>query len=318
MIDVSALQEHIKNLIVGPRIIVGLSGGADSVFLLHHLVLLSKTIPLNIIAAHLQHDWRGQADNDDATFCKELTATLGIQFVTEHARDIVIDKKWNGSQEELGRHQRRAFLHEMLTEHNADAIALGHQAQDQEETFFIRLLRGAALEGLCGMRARDGLIIRPLLEVQRSDIEEWLTAQGQSWCRDSDNDNQRFLRNRIRHELLPVLRNIDQRFTTSFARTLQQLQQEQMLIDEYVQTTFEQIFNEDGSGDLCCFKGLSPMLQGHLLKKLFIINGIQFNLSEGFIDEALRFLNSPRGGTHQLGETWALHKKMISFQLIRS
>ena len=316
MIDVNALQEHIKQLILGPRIIVGLSGGADSVFLLHQLVLLSKSTPLNIIAAHLQHDWRGQEDVADALFCKELAVKLGVQFVTKDARDIVIKKKWNGSQEELGRHQRRAFLHQVLHEHNADVIALGHQAQDQEETFFMRLLPGASLEGLCGMQPKDGLIIRPLLEVQRTDIEQWLTSIDQPWCQDSDNTNPRFLRNRIRHELLPVLRNIDPRFTSNFARTLQQLQQEQTLIDELVQSTFEQIFDTDGNGNLPHFKKLSPMLQGHVLKKLFITNGVQFNLSAGFIDEALRFLNSPRGGTHMLGNSWALYKKSDTFQLI--
>ena len=381
MFDIIALQANNKQLITKllesqggeslktPRLIVALSGGADSVFLLHLLAQVATTMPLTLIVAHLNHGWRGAADNADEQFCRNLAQQFNCTFITAHADEIVTTKGWNGSQEELGRHQRHTFLQNTAKQFDALGIAFGHHAQDQEETFFIRLMRGASLEGLCGMyenshsesrskpfetalpgflrasgieeqnnmtKIKDPAhpeelrssvskdmsgckipIIRPLLHTNRTDIEQWLTTNNQPWCHDSDNTNPRFLRNRIRHELLPVLHAIDRRFEHNFARTVHQLQQEQELIDQLVNKTFAIIFDNNGQGNLDQFKKLHPMLQGHVLKKLLISYKMPFNLSQGFIDEALRFLNSPRGGTHTLGTTWALHKKTISFLLVK-
>jgi tRNA(Ile)-lysidine synthase len=327
MIDFTALQAHTKQLITEllasqgvnslktPRLIVALSGGADSVFLLHLLAQVVTTMPLTLIVAHLNHGWRGAADNADEQFCRNLAQQFNLMFVTARGNEIAINKRWNGSQEELGRHQRHTFLQNTAKDFDALGIALGHQEQDQQETFFIRLMRGASLEGLCCMDECENNIIRPLLLTSRTDIEQLLTANNQIWCTDSDNETSRFLRNRIRHELLPILHTIDMRFEHNFARTLHQLQQEQELIDELVNNTFAAIFDTTGKGDLTAFNKLHPMLQGHVFKKLLISNKMSFNLSKNFIDEALRFLNSPRAGTHQLNQSWALTKKSSLFFL---
>ncbi|MBM3887099.1 tRNA lysidine(34) synthetase TilS [Candidatus Dependentiae bacterium] len=320
---INKLFESDRNAIQSPSrcFIIALSGGADSVFLLHQLVELQKSDSCSLIVAHLNHGWRGGADQEDQQFCQQLAEQYNVSFVTTHAEDIKISKHWNGSQEELGRYQRHAFLQEVATQHNASGIFLGHQADDQIETFFIRLLRGASLEGLSSMREieypRQGIpLLRPLLNTHRTDIEQWLSENNYSWHQDSDNEHKRFLRNRIRIDLLPMIHLIDPRFKSSFARTIKQLQQESDLIEEFTQNTFTQIFDEAAVGNLTQFKQLNPMLQGHLLKKLFIKNNLQFSLSASFIAEALRFLNTPQGGTHALGKTWAIQKKSQSFYLI--
>lgn len=334
MIDIEALQHHIIALLQAflkkehpdnsieknkkSSFIIGLSGGADSVFLLRQLIEVQKKLHVQLIVAHLQHDWRGEADIQDAIFCRSLAATFSLPFITATASSITLTKKWNGSLEEQGRLQRHAFLQETMHQQGAVGIILGHQAQDQQETFFIRLLRGAALQGLCGMKEIEGSLIRPLLQVQRKDIEMWLTDAQQAWCHDADNDNPRFLRNRIRHELLPLLRVLEPRTEETFVRTQKQLRQEQELIEELVQTTFMMLFNTTHQGDLVRFKSLHPMLQGHVIKKLLITQKVPFPLSEGFIKETLRFLNSPRGGTHNLSEKWALTKKASLFWLSHS
>lgn len=322
--DINQLQTTLANIVnkLSPgnaapkKIVIALSGGADSVFLLHQLVALQQAMPLKLIAAHLQHDWRGQPDEADAQFCAQLANQYGIAFVTATAASIKSDKKWNGSREEEGRLQRQQFLLEVKAAHAADAIMLGHHAQDQEETFFIRLLRGASLEGLCGIRQINGHFIHPLLNIEKKVIEGWLTAHNQPWCTDSDNLNQQFLRNRIRHELLPVLRRIDSRFSQNFARLVKQLEQEQGLISLLVEQTYHQIITGPQEiGDLKAFQELKPMLQGHVLKKMLFAHKISFNLSTGFIEEALKFLNTPRGGKHELGKSWLLIKKQNTFYI---
>lgn len=337
--NIQLLHQDIKALItqipctVTPKIIVGLSGGADSVFLLHHLVLISKQMPLEIIAAHLNHGWRGKDDEIDEQFCQNLAQQLGITLTTANASDIVIKQQWNGSQEELGRNQRHTFLQNVATQSQADVIALGHNAQDQEELFFIRLIRGTSLEGLCGMKEYEGNIIRPLLQLSREEIETWLTEANQPWQHDSDNDNRRFLRNRIRHELLPLLRTIEPRFTATFSRTHMLLNDEQGLIEELVLHEFGKVFTTSSSplqlsmpkdyiekamliGNLAMFKALNPMLQRHVFKKLCQQAGAPFPGSLGIIDEALRFLNNPRGGTHEIMNGWILSKKTDLFWLM--
>ena len=140
-----------KDMSGAPTLIVALSGGADSVFLLHLLGQTATTMPLTIIVAHLNHGWRDAADDADEQFCRNLAQQFNCTFITAHADEIATTKGWNGSQEELGRHQRHTFLQNTAKQFDACGIAFGHHAQDQEETFFIRLLRGASLEGLCGM-----------------------------------------------------------------------------------------------------------------------------------------------------------------------
>lgn len=331
MIDAQALQNHIISLLhtflkkslldkkeEKPSFIVGLSGGADSVFLLRQLIEVQKKLPLQLIVAHLQHDWRGEADIHDAIFCRSLATTFSLPFITATASSITLTKKWNGSLEEHGRLQRHTFLQETMRQQGAAGILLGHQAQDQEETFFIRLLRGSALEGLSGMQPIEGPLIRPILQIDRSDIETWLQQIGQKWCQDIDNVNQRFLRNRIRHEFLPLLRTLEPRFTKTFARTQAQLQQEQHLIDSLVTEKFTQIFDADGKGNLTLFKNCSSMLQGHLLKKLLIMQRVPFTPSQAFLQEALRFISSARGGTHLLTPTWGIEKKAKLFYLLNT
>src|SRR5438132_9177816 len=154
--------EKIKNFIVqhhliksGNKIVIGLSGGPDSVFLLYFLASLQQKYNLSLIAAHLNHEWRKEADQEQQD-CATLAQNLNIPFVTAKRSELSVPFKQNGSQEEYGRKMRRHFFEKVLHEHNADAIALAHHLQDQEETFFIRLIRGSSLTGLTAMKPKHG------------------------------------------------------------------------------------------------------------------------------------------------------------------
>lgn len=199
-------------------IIVALSGGADSCALLDVLFSLKEFAP-RLIAAHINHKLRGDESDADEEFTRLLAARYNIAFESCQI-DVASMARLHGlNLEDAGRRARYKYLEEIRTKHSAQAIALAHHADDQAETILMRLLRGSGMTGLSGMDYRFGYLIRPLLDVNRNDIEQYLKERGLEYRQDSSNTNMRFLRNRIRHELLPLLRdynpNICKRLNTT-------------------------------------------------------------------------------------------------------
>ena len=205
-------------------IVLGLSGGPDSVFLFHLLAPLHQKKLIKLVVAHLDHEWRPDSDQD-IIFCKQMAKKFDCHFVTKKMSDSETSIKFNGSKEEYARKMRRYFLQSVAQEYQANAIALGHHLQDQQETFFIRLIRGAGLTGLCAIQPKNGLYIRPLLQANKQDMIDYLDEQGIGYLTDSTNTSDDFLRNRIRKHILPSLQQCDNRFSKNFQRTITQLQE---------------------------------------------------------------------------------------------
>ena len=199
----------------GMRIAVALSGGADSVALLRALVARSTDLGVVLHAAHLHHGLRGEEADGDLAFARELAGKLGVPFHEAHvdvAKEAQADPAKNKAAEtieEAARRVRYAWFRQLLAAGELDAVATGHTLDDQAETVLAKFLRGAWTEGLGGIAPKlelpEGLIIRPLLNTKRAEIEAWLKELGQSWREDSSNRHLTFTRNRIRHELLPLL-----------------------------------------------------------------------------------------------------------------
>jgi len=168
------VQKH--NLLPpGSRVVLGLSGGPDSVFLLHFLANLWRKGIIELVAAHLDHQWRPESAQYEL-FCQKVAHELGIKCISAQVSELTFPFKIEGSKEELGRTMRRYFLEKVCAEEQANCIALAHHLQDQEETFFIRLLRGTTLTGLSGMWPKHGLYIRPLLETNKDDIISYMIS----------------------------------------------------------------------------------------------------------------------------------------------
>lgn len=193
--------------------VVAVSGGPDSVALLRALLALRPQRASGpLIIAHLNHQLRGNDSDADEGFVRELHATLGpgLELRCER-RDVAAFARAEGSNlESTGRQVRYEWLAAVARETGARWVATGHTADDQAETVLHRLLRGAGLKGLRGIAARRELapgveLVRPLLDVRRTEVMEYLRAIGQSWCEDRSNLDPRYTRNRIRHELLPLL-----------------------------------------------------------------------------------------------------------------
>jgi tRNA(Ile)-lysidine synthase len=191
------------------RLAVGLSGGADSVALLCALAERSADLGLVLHAAHLHHGLRGAEADGDLAFARALAERLGVPF--HEARVDVAAEAEAKSQtvEEAARCVRYAWFRRLLSEVPLDAVATAHTRDDQAETVLAKFLRGAWTEGLSGIHPvlefPEGRVIRPLLSATRGEIESHLRGLGQEWREDSSNRHLTFTRNRIRHELLPVL-----------------------------------------------------------------------------------------------------------------
>jgi tRNA(Ile)-lysidine synthase len=220
------LAMDTSRLKAGLRLAVGLSGGADSVALLRALAARSGELGLVLCAAHLHHGLRGAEADADEEFCRELVEGLGLPFhsvrVDLAAEARAAEGKEVETLEEAGRRVRYRWFRELMAAGTVDAVATAHTLDDQAETVLAKFLRGAWTEGLGGihpvMEFAEGRILRPLLGTTRAEIEAYLGELGQGWREDSTNKHLTFTRNRIRHELLPVLEGWNPRLREHMAQ----------------------------------------------------------------------------------------------------
>jgi tRNA(Ile)-lysidine synthase len=197
----------------GAKILVAVSGGLDSMVLLHALKALEGERRWKLAVAHFNHRLRGRASDADEAFVRKTAGEMKLPFFSESADVEQIARDEKISIEMAARQLRHAFLARTARGHGANIIALAHHADDQVELFFLRLLRGAGGSGLGGMQWRSAspvderiLLVRPLLDVPRSVLAVFAKENGIRYREDATNLSADFLRNRIRHELLPLLR----------------------------------------------------------------------------------------------------------------
>ncbi len=205
----------------GDHVIVAVSGGADSVALLQALTLLSPEYKLNLTVAHLNHGLRGDESDAEEKLVRQLSEDRGIPFSSRRVdlRTLKKGRQRRHSLEEIGRQERYEFFTSLAAEVGATRIALGHHREDQAETVLMNLIRGSGLEGLKGIPpVRDGRLIRPLFEVGRTEILAFLEAEGIPWLEDGSNRQDFYLRNRIRHQLLPLLKEYNPQIVSSLER----------------------------------------------------------------------------------------------------
>jgi tRNA(Ile)-lysidine synthase len=253
------IQRH-KLLSSGDRVLVAVSGGPDSVALLHLLYDLRDQFGLHLEVAHLQHGMRGEEAREDARFVAELADKLGLPF---HLKEVDLPKikstAGKGNLEALARAERYAFFSALARERKLGKIATAHTQDDQAETVLMWLLRGAGLKGLGGMSPLlpcDGdkieadlrlAVIRPLLDISRVDIEAYLSEMGLKFCLDSSNRDPSFLRNWIRLELIPQLKaKTDRRLTSRLARQAELVRDEESFLQELAGAALDRIRTPEG------------------------------------------------------------------------
>ncbi|MBN2178534.1 MAG: tRNA lysidine(34) synthetase TilS [Deltaproteobacteria bacterium] len=228
----------------GDRVGVAVSGGPDSVALLNALIMIAPEYGIQLSVLHLNHGIRGEASDNDEAFVREEAKSKGIPFRSKSVSVPDIRKREKGSLEDISRKERYRFFEEIFQEDSLDKIALGHNLDDQAETVIIKFLRGSGMEGLRGMLpVRDGIYIRPLINVARSEIASFLEKEGIGFVRDASNESGQFLRNRIRNEMIPELRdNYNNALVDTINRTATILRIE----DDFIQKTVEGILADWG------------------------------------------------------------------------
>jgi tRNA(Ile)-lysidine synthase len=193
----------------GLRLAVGVSGGADSVALLRALHGRSAELGLVLHAAHIHHGLRGAEADDDLEFVRALAEEISLPFLETRVDVAAEAESARESIEEAARRLRYGWFRQLMAEGEVEAVATAHTLDDQVETVCAKFLRGAWTEGLSGIHPvvefAEGRILRPLLGATRGAVETYLTGLGQGWREDSSNRDAAFTRNRIRHELLPLL-----------------------------------------------------------------------------------------------------------------
>lgn len=214
----------------GGVLLCAVSGGQDSVCLLHYLASIAPRHGFTVAAAHLNHLMRPEAQRDE-DFVRALCDTLHVPFYTEAVSVCDRAAQWGLGVEETGRRLRYDFLNRTADAIGAQRIATAHHAQDQAETVLLHLLRGTGPEGLAGIPPVRGRIVRPLLQTDRAEIGAYLAAHGLSHVEDSTNNDTHYARNRLRHELWPQLETINPALVRAIGRTADILRGENDYLD---------------------------------------------------------------------------------------
>ena len=274
---------NVKPYIENKRLILALSGGIDSM-VLADLLLKAK---VDFVLAHCNFHLRGEESDGDEQFVREFAERNGLKLFVKQFDTETYAKQHGLSIEMAARELRYAWFEELRQQLNYDYIAVAHHADDQLETFFINLLRGAGIRGLKGMQPVNGNIIRPLLDYSREEIHQYAVENGIKWREDHTNAETQFLRNKIRHELLPVIDSISKEGRASILKSISHLASENELYRELVREKLSQIVMQ--KGDVQRWASLLPIEHPYGMQLLFEwLRDYGFNSDQvHFIYEAL-------------------------------
>ncbi|MGY0392613.1 tRNA lysidine(34) synthetase TilS [Bizionia sp. KMM 8389] len=224
---------HIQNklpFLMKSKLLIAISGGVDSVVLAY----LCSSLNLNITLAHCNFNLRGSESDTDEQFVFELAEKLDLELFIEHFDTAKYATHNNLSIQMAARELRYNWFNELAQQLNFDYILTGHHADDNLETFFINLMRGTGLEGLTGIPETNHLLVRPLLPFSRLDLKEYAESNQISWRDDSSNASTKYLRNKLRHDVIPILKEMNPQLLQSFQKTQGYLQDATAIINDRV------------------------------------------------------------------------------------
>ncbi len=245
------MEKAFKNIIKADfpflstnKLLLAVSGGLDSVVLAH----LCASAKLNFAIAHCNFNLRGEESDADEAFVLDLGDALEVEVFTESFNTEAYAEDEKLSVQMAARDLRYNWFHELSASLGFDNILTAHHANDNLETFLINLIRGTGLEGLTGIKTENDIIIRPLLQFSRKEIAAFAWEKNIQWREDSSNSSSKYLRNKIRHDIVPVMEEINPQLLESFQQTQEHLNESLSLVEDYVGLLFSEIVTKDVFG----------------------------------------------------------------------
>lgn len=284
------------------RILVAYSGGSDSTALLKLFSKVSKEIGCSLTAAHLDHGIRGDAAEKDRRFAEKFCEKLGIDFIWEKTDCPAQAREKSMSLEEAARFARYDFLNRVREKLNSDFIATGHTADDNIEVVLFNLMRGAGPSGLAGIPCvRDGRIIRPVLGFWRRELTQYLKSTDTPWVEDASNQDTSFTRNRIRHELIPLMADqYNPDVALALDRTARLIRDEEDYWEAHLEKIKQQVSwagaENTVSMDSARLSRLHPALGRRLVRAAYLyLKGHTLSLTFHHVEDVLALLSGASG-----------------------
>ena len=302
----------------GDKVLVGISGGPDSVALLLALSQLTRRFGFSLIAAHLNHGLRGKAADADEQFARKLAHELKVPFVTKKVDLKAGHKRRRGSLEELARDERYNYLISVASRRGCRKVALGHHADDNAETLLMNFIRGSGPKGLGGippvrpLKGDDILLVRPLIEVTRDEILAYLKKEDQQFRIDETNADTAFRRNKIRHQLIPQIKNdYNPAITAVLNDTAEVMRNVDDFIEWEIRHKMDSVVNKTEdvvSLKQRSIKSLHPFIRKAIIRRILKDSfGIGIELSR--LEEVNRFIEASRAGTIKLSNSVVVMKE---------
>lgn len=275
-------REKLKSMnIHGCTVLCAVSGGCDSVSLLHLIASCRMDLDLHPVVVHMNHNLRGSESDADEKFVSDLAASYGMTFVTERCDVLALVDSMSMSIEEAARHLRYKFFERVAEDLGAQLVLTAHTMDDQAETFLLQLARGSGLHGLSAMPALRALpsgvlLARPLLGIQRCELETVGHQEGWTWRHDSSNDDPSFLRNALRLHVMPVLRKyLGESITQSISKSTELLQDSRKIVDHLVSEHVAKItevnenqFEHVTTINIQCLVAMSSEIQNEVIRSI--------------------------------------------------
>ena len=269
----------------GDRVLIGLSGGADSICLTYALHCLSSEFELELFTAHLNHGIRGDEAIRDETFAQNFSEKLGIKCFTEHTDIPHLAKNSGKSQETTAREVRYAFFEHVLHKYEINKIATAHNRNDNAETILMNIIRGGTLPAMCGIPYKRGNIVRPLLNVKREQIEEYCKLNQLEFVTDSTNLTDDYTRNKIRHILIPQIENeLNPNFIETVTNNAVFNQEENNYLKKIADEAYKKTVT-DGVIDISALQAYDISIQRRIVRNALEAH---YNTSDGITSRFIR------------------------------
>ena len=301
----SLIKNNIINMKLinhGDNILIALSGGPDSVFLFHNLRKLRETLSFNLYASHINHMYRGKDAMHDEEFVRKLCDKYGIILFVKQKNATEYAKELKVTEEEAGRVLRYDFFKENLKEVGGGKVALAHNLNDQAETVLQRIIRGTGIDGLSAMSFQMDNLIRPMLNISRNEIMNYLHENNYDYCIDITNTQDIYGRNKIRLNLIPYLeQNFNPNIQSSLCRMSETMGRDKKIIEKYVEVKFLEALKEKGDlrvvMDLSLLKSLDIGEMGRIIRRgLEELKGDTVNVEMKHIDSPISLISSRKTG----------------------